>query len=212
MCPSKPVFTEKYTCQTHTSSLTVNQLGKQQNFIQTQLHFTRNIPTLYQFLVQIPYMGWKIWQTVLCSGFFHNIPHNYTQRIPPLTHQSINQANNPVPQYTNQLIKHPIINGYAEADDAYTQTYSHFKLAGERLTVKRWMNSSLLGLVLMTHVQLNYCSNDAVTVMNHSCSYFISGVKTYPLKIGSQWLYWPLTRFTNMGLQLFLLYKECQFG
>lgn len=69
--------------------------------------------------------------------FFHTRPHNSTQTIPSLTYQSINQANNPVSYYTNQLIKHPIINGYAEADDAYTQTSSHIKLVGERLTVKR---------------------------------------------------------------------------
>lgn len=37
----------------------------------------------------------------------------------------------------------------------------------------------------MTHVQLHYCSNDAMAVMNHSCSYFISNVDTCPLKMGS---------------------------
>lgn len=48
------------------------------------------------------------------------------------------------------------------------------------------MDSSLLGLVLMTHVLLNYCSNDATTVMNHSCYYFISCVNNYTLKMDSQ--------------------------
>ena len=68
-------------------------------------------------------------------------PHNTKQLIPPVTHHSINHANNPFPQYTNQLIRQPIRYGYPEADDAHTKTLvplsSRFKLAGERVAVKR---------------------------------------------------------------------------
>lgn len=63
------------------------------------------------------------------------MPHKTNHQIPPVTHQSINQAKNPSPQYTNQLITQPIKYGYTEADGAQTKTLvplsSHFKLAGE---------------------------------------------------------------------------------
>lgn len=132
-----------------------------------------------------------------------------------MTHHSINHANNPFPQYIHQLITQPIRYGYTEADDAHTKTLvplsSHLKLTGERVTVKRWMVSSLLGLILMTHVQLNYCSNDAMTVMNHFCFYFFSCVSNYTLEMDSRWLCRTLAKLANVKIQLILLYEEYKF-
>lgn len=56
----------------------------------------------------------------LQSDQMHVMAHNTKQMC--VTHQSINQANNPFPQYTNQLTTQPIAYGYAQADEAHTKT------------------------------------------------------------------------------------------
>lgn len=91
---------------------------------------------------------------------------------------------------------------------------SHFKLVGERLTGKRWMDSSLPGLVLMTHVQLNYCSNDAVTVMDHSCYYFISCVNNYTLRTDSLWLYrtWARFEYNKLYCTVYCIKNICLYS
>lgn len=94
------------------------------NQIFIQIHTRGIIYLLYEngeYLENVKHLQTSGSQDPFQINFHQSKLHasNAKQQFTHVTHQSINQANNPFLQYTNQFIMQPIRYGYPEADDAY---------------------------------------------------------------------------------------------